>query len=176
MKKVLLVFGIIAVVLGTTACKTSPSEGVREAPEIGGIAPRFTLEDTQGNQISLSDHRGKVVLINFWATWCPPCKQEMPDIQSIYEQHSDNLAILAIDNDEPEDMVREFQENLGLTFNVLLDPAARVQTQYLIRSYPTSFFVDQTGMIKIVHIGLMTKPQLEGYLAQMGLGDGTASQ
>ena len=176
MKKALLVFGIVTIVLFAAACKTSPGESIREAPEIGGLAPRFTLEDTQGNQITLSDHHGKVVLINFWATWCPPCKQEMPDIQNMYELHSENLVVLAIDNDEPEAMVRDFQEDLGLTFNILLDPAARVQTQYLIRSYPTSFFVDQTGMIKIVHIGLMTKPQLEGYLAQMGLGDETASQ
>ena len=176
MKKVLLVFGIIVIVIFASACKTSPGEGVREAPEIGGLAPRFTLEDTLGNQISLSEQRGKVVLINFWATWCPPCTQEMPDIQNMYEQHSENFVVLAIDNDEPEDMVRDFQEDLGLSFNILLDPAARVQIQYQVRSYPTSFFVDQTGMIQIVHIGLMTKPQLEGYLAQMGLGNETASQ
>jgi len=167
---------LAVVVLLAAACKTSPNEGVREAPEIGAMAPRFTLKDIEGTEIALNNQRGKVVLINFWATWCPPCRQEMPGIQNVFEKHQGELVVLAIDNDEPEDLVREFQQALGLTFNILLDPAARVQLQYQIRSYPTSLFIDENGIIQIVHIGLMTETQLEGYLAQMGLGDGTASQ
>jgi peroxiredoxin len=170
MKKTKLFMILTVIVFLAIACKTSPTEGVREAPEIGALAPRFTLEDTNGTEISLSDQRGQVVLINFWATWCPPCRQEMPGIQNMFEQHQEDLVVLAIDNDEPENVVRDFQEEFDLTFNILLDPAARVQLQYQIRSYPTSLFVDQNGIIQIVHIGLMTESQLEGYLAQMGLG------
>jgi len=170
MKNLRYLLLISAILLLVAACKTSPNEGVREAPKIGGIAPRFTLEDTQGTQISLLDHRGKVVLINFWATWCPPCRQEMPGIQQQFEEFEGDLVVLAIDNDEPDSIVREFQEDLGLTFDILLDPAGHVNIQYQIRSYPTSLFVDENGMIQIVHIGLMTEGQLSKYLSQMGLG------
>ena len=108
---VLLLFVILFI---AAACKTSPDEGVREAPEVGAIAPGFTLTDTDGNQVSLADHRGKVVLINFWATWCPPCRQEMPGINDRYRQHQGNLEVLAIDNDEPLELVSDFQEELIL--------------------------------------------------------------
>ena len=172
--RVFLILAVISIL--AVACKTSPNEGVREAPEIGALAPRFTLMDTNGAEVSLSDHRGQVVLINFWATWCPPCRQEMPGLQNMFEQHQEDLVILAIDNDEPAALVQDFQEEFDLTFNILLDPAARVQLQYQIRSYPTSLFVDENGMIKIVHIGLMTETQLENYLAQMGLVQKTAVQ
>lgn len=176
MKKAYLFLLLAVLVVLAAGCKTSPNEGVREAPEIGAIAPRFTLQDIQGTEISLSNQRGKVVLINFWATWCPPCLQEMPGIQNIYEQYDGDLVVLAIDNDEPLDLVKDFQEELGLTFNILMDPGARVQLQYQIRSYPTSLFVDEKGIIQFVHIGLMTETQLEGYLAKLGLAAETASQ
>jgi peroxiredoxin len=176
MKKLLTLLSLIAILLLAAACKTYPNEGVREAPEIGAIAPDFTLKDTNGTAITLSDHRGQVVLINFWATWCPPCRQEMPGIQQKFEEHQGDLIVLAIDNDEPAQLVSDFKDDLGLTFNILLDPSARVQIQYQIRSYPTSLFVDPNGMIKFVHIGLMTEQQLGSYLSQMGLSGETALQ
>jgi peroxiredoxin len=168
----LLLFVFLFVV---SACKTSPDEGVREAPEVGALAPGFTLTDTGGEKVSLADHRGKVVLINFWATWCPPCRQEMPGINARYQQHQGKLEVLAIDNDEPLGLVSDFQEDLDLSFKPLLDPQARVQILYQVRAYPTSMFVNENGMIEIVHIGLMTEGQLDDYLAQMGLGEETAS-
>ncbi len=167
---------LTALVLILAACRTSPGEGVREAPEIGALAPRFTLEDTHGTEISLEEHRGKVVMINFWATWCPPCRQEMPGIQNQFEKHDGDLVVLAIDNDEPLSQVRDFQQELDLTFDILMDPSARVNLLYQVRSYPTSMFIDENGIIKIVHIGLMTEGQLENYVAQMGLSDETAVQ
>ena len=176
MRKGLVLLLLAAIVLMASACKTSPNEGARVAPEIGAIAPTFTLQNTQGAEIDLADHRGQVVLINFWATWCPPCRQEMPGIQAMFEAHRGDLAVLAIDNDEPLPLVLEFQDEFGLTFDILLDPAARVQTQYRIRSYPTSLFVDENGIIKFIHVGLMTESQLGDYLSQMGLAEKTAVQ
>ena len=84
--------------------------------------------------------------------------------------------MLAIDNDEPLSQVRDFQQELDLTFDILMDPSARVNLLYQVRSYPTSMFIDENGIIKIVHIGLMTEGQLENYVAQMGLSDETAVQ
>ena len=174
MKKTAVFVVLVIVVLVAAGCKTYPTEGLREAPEVGAIAPRFTLTDTAGAQVSLEDHRGKVVLLNFWATWCPPCRQEMPDIQSRYEMHHPNLVVLAIDNNEPLDLVQSYVDEVGLSFNPLLDPGADVQILYQIRGYPTSMFVDENGIIQIVHVGLMTQSQLDDYLSQMGFNEPVA--
>jgi peroxiredoxin len=170
MKKGFLLLGLVLIVLVVAGCKTSPHEKLREAPAVGALAPLFTLTDVNGTAVSLEEQRGKVVLLNFWATWCPPCRQEMPGIQSRFEQHQPDLVVLAIDNDEPINLVQRFTEEFELSFSPLLDPRAEVQILYQIRAYPTSMFVDENGIIQIVHIGLMTESQLDGYLAQMGLG------
>ncbi len=149
----------------------SGAEELPVAPEKGARAPDFTLEDLDGNLIRLSDLRGRVVLVNFWATWCGPCRFEMPAFQARFEQLQPELAILAVDFDEPRDQVLAFAQEFGLTFNVLLDPGAEVQDLYRVRGYPSSVFVEQNGVIQIVHIGIMTESQLDGYLEQLGLLD-----
>jgi peroxiredoxin len=158
------------------ACQTNPDEGIQTAPEVGAFAPEFTLVDTADNEVALSDHRGKVVLINFWATWCPPCRQEMPGIQSRHAFHNGDLAVLAIDNAEPKDLVVAFRDELSLGFEPLLDSNGKVSNLYQVRAFPTSMFVNEHGIIQFVHIGFMTESQLDDYLAQMGLGEETASQ
>lgn len=172
--KLLVVLLLVAII--AAGCKTSPDEGLREAPEVGAIAPSFTLSNTYGNNVSLEDYRGKVVLINFWATWCPPCRQEMPSIHDRYQQYDGDLIVLAVDYAEPAEEVAAFQEALGLTFNVLLDSRGAVSTLYQVQGYPTSVFVNEMGMIEIMHIGLMTDQQLDAYLADMGLNEEATAQ
>jgi peroxiredoxin len=136
---------------------------------IGEPAPDFELASLSGQTVRLSDRRGKPVLLNFWATWCGPCKLEMPAIQERFDQHQADFSVLAIDFDEPEADVRRFAEQLGLTFDILLDPGAKVQDLYRVRGYPTTFLVDADGIIRIHHIGLMTEDQLDSYLEQVGI-------
>ena len=138
------------------------------APEKGALAPDFELEDLSGNLVHLTDLRGKVVLLNFWATWCGPCRIEMPALQSRHEQLQDTLELVAIDFDEPKENVQAFAEEFGLTFKVLLDPGAKVQDLNRVRGYPTSIFLDPDGVVRIVQIGVMTEGQLDDYLQQMG--------
>ncbi|HZD55102.1 MAG TPA: redoxin domain-containing protein, partial [Anaerolineales bacterium] len=142
----------------------------RPAPEVDAPAPDFELDTLSGEAVRLSDYRGKTVLLNFWATWCAPCRLEMPAMQSRFEEHKSDLAVLGINFDEPESDVQAFAQELGLTFTILLDPGGEVQKLYRIRGYPSTYFLDADGVVRIEHIGVMTEDQLDGYLSQLGVG------
>lgn len=156
---------------GGSAGLIDPS-GLAIAPVRDAIAPDFELINLEGENVKLSDFRGQAVLINFWATWCGPCRIEMPAIQARYAQYYPEFVVLAVDNDESLEIVFVFVGELGLTFPVLLDPGALIQNLYLIPGYPSSFFVDADGIIRVVHIGIMTEGQLDGYLFEIGISDG----
>jgi peroxiredoxin len=140
------------------------------AAVVGAPAPDFTLSDVTGNEVALSKLKGQVVLINFWATWCGPCRVEMPAIQRRSEAFKEEgFTVLAVNFDEPLTEVSAFAHSLNLTFTVLLDPGGVVNDLYHARGYPSTFIVDRSGVIKQLHIGLMTEKQLDGYLANLGL-------
>jgi len=118
-----------------------------QSVEIGAKAPDFSLRNLQGKTVKLSDYRGKKVMLNFWATWCPPCKQEMPAIQQFFEEKKGDVAILAVNIDGAEDVI-EFVQTRKLTFPILLDENNRVNEQYKIVTIPTTFFIDEKGIIQ----------------------------
>ena len=137
------------------------------APEVGVLAPEIALLSLHGDQLSLRALRGQVVLINFWATWCGPCKLEMPAIQARY--NDGGFAVLAVDFNESAERVQTFVDDLDLSFPILMDPGGEVQELYRVRGYPTTFFVDAAGVIQILHIGEMSAETLDNYLVQMGV-------
>jgi peroxiredoxin len=137
---------------------------------VGFAAPDFSLTAIDGEEIKLSSFHGRPVMINFWATWCGPCIAEMPVLETRYEQYRPDLVILAISADEPGDKVREFVDEKGLTFSVLLDPGSHTQDLYHIDAFPTSFFVDGDGIIQAEYIGSLTENQLDQYLRMVGVG------
>jgi cytochrome c biogenesis protein CcmG/thiol:disulfide interchange protein DsbE len=139
-------------------------------PEQNEIAPDFTLKSLMGETIHLGDYRGKSVLLNFWATWCVPCQEEMPLIQSRYEQYRSNLVVLAVNFDEPAVDVQNFTKRLHISFDVLLDPGGKAQRLYRVRGYPSTFFIDTQGIIRVYHIGSMTADQLDSYLKMVNIG------
>ncbi|WP_019241385.1 MULTISPECIES: TlpA disulfide reductase family protein [Bacillus] len=118
-------------------------------------APDFTLENLQGEQVSLSDYKGKKVILNFWATWCGPCREEMPDMEKYYQEAGDSIEILAVNMDTDND-VKGFVENYHLTFPILLDIKDEMSRPYDIISFPTTYFIDEQGIIKEKHIGQMS--------------------
>ena len=136
---------------------------------VGQRAPDFEAASLDGGLMSLSDLSGKVVLLNFWATWCSPCRVEMPFLQAQHEAYPAELAIVGVNFDEPRQLVLNFAEEFGLTFEMVLDPGGLIQDQYEIRGYPTSYFLDREGVIRVVHIGVMSEAQLDGYLRDLGL-------
>jgi peroxiredoxin len=138
-------------------------------PETNAPAPDFSLETLSGETVSLSDYTGQVVLINYWATWCIPCKAEMPLLQRYADQYKNDLVVLAVNDGETVDKVKPFVQELNLTLPVLLDPNETVTQQYRIRGFPTTMFVDQDGKIRYQHIGILNEEQLKGYLAEFGI-------
>ncbi len=161
---VLIIFG-----LGGWDARAGPARDSQNLYEKGSQAPDFTLEALDGEQVHLNDFRGKVVILNFWATWCIPCREEMPYLEERYRRYKPDLVVLAINFAEPTGVVKAYVEELGLTFDVLLDPRALVQGMYEVRGYPTSVFIDAQGMIQTQHIGAMTEKQLDDHLASAGL-------
>lgn len=126
----------------------------KAAAKVGSRAPEFQSLTLGGKPTKLGDLRGRPVIINFWATWCTPCKKEMPDIQKIFESSSsNNLIVLAINFDEPEPTVERFVQELSLTFPVVLDPDKKISALYGVYGLPTTFFVDSGGVIRYTKIG-----------------------
>jgi peroxiredoxin len=129
----------------------------------------FTLADLEGKQWILKDLRGKVVLVNFWATWCPPCRKELPDLQELYGKFRDQgLVILAI-SDEEIGKVKPFVVEQKLALPVLLDPGRKVNERFRIRGIPKSFVYDRNGKIVAQAIDMRTREQFLKMLAQAGL-------
>ena len=133
---------------------------------VGNIAPDFTLADLDGDTVNLSDLRGIPVMLNFWATWCGPCRNEMPYIQEIYEQWQDRgLVIFAINEGEDFPKVYQFMQSNNLSFPVLLDTNGNVSSKYEIRGIPTTLFIDEDGIIQGRRIGsFANSAEIEKYL------------
>jgi peroxiredoxin len=129
----------------------------------------FTLSDLKGRPWTLKDLKGKVVLLNFWATWCPPCRKEMPDLESLYKQfEAQGLLVLGVSDDDPE-KVREFVQKQGTTYPVLLDPGSRVNHLLQIEGIPKTFVFDREGKIVSQSIDMRTKSQFLAMLRVAGL-------
>jgi len=165
---------ISGLVLATNSF-SQPEAGMSEevdsgdAPQVNAPAPDFEIENLRGEKKHLSDYQGKVVVLNFWATWCGPCKDEMPFFQEIYEKYASEIAVLAVNNQETVDKVSPFVEELGLTYEILMDYDGSVATQYQVIGFPTTYFIDPNGIIKFLHVGVLTEEQLDGYLDLLGV-------
>lgn len=144
-----------------------------QLPEKGEPAPDFALTSLDGEQVRLSSLRGTPVVLNFWATWCAPCRAEMPDIQDAYAAGGGAFVVLGINAEgTPTEMARrlarEYVDELGLTFPILLDsPSTEVFDQYRLRGLPDTFFIDRDGIIRDVVVGPLSRSALEEKLADL---------
>ena len=127
---------------------------------------RASLPDLDGRQVTLAEFQGKPVVINFWATWCPPCRLEMPEFQRAYEAYQeDDLVILAVNAAEQPEVVRSFfYDQMGYTFTPLLDEEGQVAEVFGAIGLPSTYFVNAAGEVTAVHRGALTQAQLQSYL------------
>jgi thiol-disulfide isomerase/thioredoxin len=124
----------------------------------GSIAPGFALNTLDGKKVSLEDFRGKKVILNFWATWCPPCRDEMPEMQKFYKDNKDHVEILAVNLEYSEskpEKIKDFVSEYGLAFPIPLDEKNTIGKQFRAVSIPTSYFINEEGIITKMHIGPM---------------------
>lgn len=137
--------------------------GAIQAARIGFLAPDFSLKDINNSEISLSHYRGQVVLVNFWASWCPPCRYEMPAFQNIYSDYSDQDFVILAVNSTISDTVKdamEFVNEQELTFPVLFDFTGEVNDAYQASTIPRSIIVDKSGVIRHILIGSQSETAL----------------
>lgn len=156
----------------------STTAGSIPAPQVGFLAPDFSLLNQNGDVVQLSALRGQPILLNFWASWCGPCRSEMPDMEKVYrELNGKGIEILAVNSTIQDDSSAaiQFAQELGLTFPILFDSTGEATRQYLVRALPTSFFIDSQGIIQeIVVGGPMSEALLRIRLTRL-LGEATMS-
>ena len=145
-----------------------PLEADASAPQEGAPAPEFTLTTLDGQEVRLSQYRGSVVVLNFWATWCGPCREEMPLFEQAHRDRAhEGLVVLAVNVEERPGLVRPFVERLALTYPILLDDRGAVARRYRVRSYPTTYFVGRDGRIEGRRVGAYTRQILFGRIDQL---------
>ncbi|MDQ0157213.1 thiol-disulfide oxidoreductase ResA [Robertmurraya andreesenii] len=156
-KQRLIIRTVILILLGAAVVYTLYSNFTKddmEKVEEGKKAPDFVLTDMNGEKHRLSDYEGKGVLLNFWATWCKPCKREMPYMESQYQKNKDNgIQVLAVNIGESDVVINEFIKRHGLTFPILNDKKQEVLTAYGVDPLPITFLIDKEGKIVKIHKG-----------------------
>lgn len=151
-----------------TRVPANTTSAASAAAHVGFRAPEFALPALDGSRVALGDLRGQVVLLNFWATWCVPCRAEMPEIQAAYQtQRDQDFIVLAINAAEDDNTVAQFVQEFHLTFPTLLDRDGAVVRQYQVQALPTSLFIDRTGVIRAANVGAMNRAYLEAQLATL---------
>lgn len=164
-KQRLIIRTIILIILISAVAYTLYANLTKESRgeiKVGDKAPDFVLQDMSGTKHRLSDYRGKGVFLNFWGTWCEPCKEEMPYMVDLYKGFKkQGVEILAVNVGESNYLVNKFIKNYDLNFPVLIDKSRDVQNAYGIDPIPTSFFIDSSGKVKEIVIKTMTKKEIQ---------------
>ena len=161
--------GPVPVVKSTALPSGGDAATLPAAPIVGKLAPDFLWYGADGKPVRLSDFRGKIVLVNFWATWCPPCKAEMPEMEAYWRENKEkDFVILAVnDGAEDEPTIQSFMGQYRLTFQALNDTSGQVSSAYRVNGIPASFFVDAQGVIRDTVVGGMTKGIIADKVAKL---------
>ncbi|MFO7815431.1 MAG: TlpA disulfide reductase family protein [Halanaerobiales bacterium] len=152
------------ILIGNYTAETVHSE-VKVGAAIGQKAPDFTLNNMEGEEVTLSNYRGTKVFLNFWASWCPPCKEEMPAIQKLQNNY-DDIKVITVNSGEKKDKVSNYLTEKNYTFTTLLDKDGTITTDYLVRGIPTTFIIDEDGIIIRKQSGAITYGKMQEMINQ----------
>lgn len=179
-KKIVLIILIIAIIgailvaqkllskKGSITGKLQDNENT--GLNIGNQAPDFILQSVDGSNVQLSSFRGKkAVVVNFWATWCPPCREEMPTFERIYTEHKDKVEILGVNLQESGRAVNNFLKAVPVAYPLLLDPNGDVKKAYNVFTQPVAYFIDKKGIIMDKKFGPLAKKEIEEKFAMIGV-------
>jgi cytochrome c biogenesis protein CcmG, thiol:disulfide interchange protein DsbE len=174
---ILMSAGTVLVLIGVFGIwflwsQSSPDVQAREISavpqKVGYPAPQLSLTDLEGNQVTFENLRDKVVLVNNWATWCPPCRAEMPTLEAYYQAHIDKgFTLVAVDSGEPAEVVARFVEDYSLTFPIWLDPGAKALRAFRNNSLPSSYVIDREGVIRLTWTGAISRDMLEKHVTPL---------
>jgi len=170
MKKSIVFAASILIVMGLTRSAADDGTSLKVAPKVGALAPPFELETPSGEKASLESFRGRPLILNFWATWCPPCRAEMPDLQAFYERNQGRgVVVIGIDQGEDAKAVNEFLSEFEprITYPILLDKDGEVSRKYRLFGLPSSFFIDSDGIIRALWPGFMNAEVIERNAAKI---------
>ncbi len=167
----LLLFGAAALLLlpkANWSSNSAESESLYAPAKVNYPAPDLRLNDLEGNKVSLKDYQGKVILVNNWATWCPPCREEMPVLEAFYKDHKEqNFILVGIEAGEPADQVSLFVQSNGITFPVWLDPGNQALRAFRNDALPSSYIIDPQGMVRLAWAGMVNQGLLEKYVTPL---------
>lgn len=160
-----------ALISGASGFPVASMQGIDNSgtrPDAGHVAPNFAFYLADGSTATLADYRGRPVVVNFWASWCDPCRREMPDLVRLYEVHKDEgLVVLEVNVSESEEAVAAFVQELGMTMPVIMDARSEVLDAYKSQSLPTSIFIDRQGMIQVRWLGFLTPDLMEAHVRKI---------
>ncbi|GMQ78047.1 MAG: hypothetical protein BMS9Abin02_0544 [Anaerolineae bacterium] len=161
----LLILGLLGGAWIFISQESTPQFGVAdnltEAPIAGYFAPDFTSSTTQGEELTLSDYRGQPTVLNFWTSWCPPCRIEAPYFQAASLKFNGQAAIIGVDQGEPLSAVADFGALMGLSYPLVLDEDSSINRKYGVVALPTTVFIDADGVIREVYTGIINQAVLE---------------
>jgi peroxiredoxin len=159
---IVLIIGVFTIITNLSASDS------KKYPQVGDKAPDFSLIGLDGKTHKLSEYKGKPVLVNFWGTFCPPCKEEMPALQRQYDQWSNKgVVFLEVNVDKNKITVQSFMDQYKLNLPVLLDAKETVRKVYGVMDYPTTFFIGAYGKVEVKKIGQMTESYIDATLASL---------
>ncbi len=164
----LISIGIVLFLILSNSPAAASQDFVAVPAEVNYPAPDLPLQDLAGKNVSLTDYRGSVVLVNLWATWCPPCKEEMPTLETFYEKYkADGFVLVGVNQEEQRNIVAPFVDEFGLTFPVWLDLNYLAQRKFNTANLPSSYVIDRQGNVRLMWIGGISKKNLEKYVPDL---------